>query len=369
MKNRRWLAALHGIHAAVLSVLLATGACLYVPALRTMFGESIRQVRSAHIGVGLCYLLLLAIAVVPTVQYLRRDRRWTKTFHVCLQYLLGAGWIATGIYLWGNNTEYLRLRQLASSIHGGLSLFIIPWALGHIALWYVGKIRQRGALRGPHDRGGQLFTRREVLVLFAGGLLALMAGGLLRWFRPLTDSSLASLDTGKRRGYFRIYSMTSEIPPFDPDEWRLTVDGLVEQKRDFTFAELTSLPSHVIVSDFHCSTGWSVTQVKWKGVPFSSLLELVNPEAAGTYVKMYSADRMYTETYELSQLLQQNVLLAYELDDKPLLPQQGAPLRLVHPDMYGYKSIKWLSRIEFTQQRGLGYWEEKEGYDLNGYIA
>ncbi|USG67434.1 molybdopterin-dependent oxidoreductase [Brevibacillus ruminantium] len=388
MKSKQWYRSLHAVHAIVLLCLLATGACLYLPGLRSLLSGWVHLLRSVHIGIGLLYLLLLLYALVPMIRYLRRDPRWTKTFHVCLQFSLGLGWGLSGIYLWINDTNYLGLRQFASLLHDLLSLLIIPWVLGHIALWYARKDRQRtvlptspaivpdqkGAFRTLAEKsadtpGSKLLTRREVILLFVGGLTSFLFGGVLRWFQPLTQAFREQLDAGKRRGYFRIYSVRSENPSFDPEEWRLQIDGIVKQQHEFTFNELVSLPVREMTKDFHCVTGWSVTQVEWKGVPFSALIEWVQPDPAGIYVKMYSADQLYTETYELSQLLQDNVLLAFELDGQPLSPQQGSPLRLVHPDMYGYKSIKWLNRIEFTEQRGLGYWEEKEGYDLNGYIT
>ena len=63
----------------------------------------------------------------------------------------------------------------------------------------------------------------------------------------------------------------------------------------------------------------------------------------------------------LKELLDDDVLLAYRLDDKPLEPKHGGPLRLVVPKKYAYKSAKWVRKLRFTEEQELGYWE-KRGY-------
>jgi methionine sulfoxide reductase catalytic subunit len=360
---------IHLIHAILILVLLATGSFLYVPALRTFLGEYRYELRQFHSIIGISYFIFLCFTVPSVFRYARAHRRWQKTFHICLQLLLGVGWTASGIYLWLNYTEYLGIRQASILLHDALTLFIIPWVSAHILLWYIRRNQKpvRKEDRESRDRG-ILISRRDVLLLFSGAILAFMAGGLFRWFQPLSPRFLNALETVKRKGYFRIYSVRSDNPVFNRGTWRLTVDGLVEKPASLSFDELINRESHTFTSDFHCVTGWSVNGVKWKGISFRDIINQVKPGEEGAYVRMYSADRLYTETYELTQLLEENVILAYELEGKPLSENQGAPLRLFHPNMYGYKSIKWLNRIEVVKDRGLGYWEEKEGYDLNGYL-
>jgi hypothetical protein len=374
MAKKKLYFYLHLIHGLFVLTLLLTGAFLYVPFLRISMVEYRYTIREFHSILGIVYFVFI-LAVIPYMAgYLRRHRFWQKTFHVCLQYSLGIGWAASGIFLWINNTNYLGIRQTSIGVHDVLSLFIVPWTLGHIGLWYL---RKKGIKKRTHSRDqvhstrdrGIIISRRDVLLLFAGAILSLLAGGLFRWYRPISDHFLAGLNEVKKRGYFRNYSLRNDPPVFDPAAWSLKADGLVEKPTAWTWEELMKLPKQTLTDDFHCVTGWSVLGVEWEGIPFREVVKAVGPRQEGIYVKMYSADQLYSETYQLKQLLEQNVILAYQLDGKALIPTQGAPLRLYHPSMYGYKSIKWLQRMEFTDARGLGYWEEKEGYDLDGYLS
>ncbi len=359
---------IHFTHALLILILLLSGAILFIPELRILLIEGRWQIRQFHIAVGIFYSLFLLAAIPLVFPYFKKHRSWRKTFHLCLMVFLGLLWTVTGIYLWINPAGYFTLRQLSITVHDAISLFIIPWILIHIGLWIYSKYQPKQPRVVERDRGW-LISRRDVLFLFGGTTIAMLLGGLTKWFQPISASFLASIEEVKRRGYFRIYSVSSETPVFDPATWRLRVDGLVQTPLELTFDELMQLPKHSYIQDFHCVTGWSVTGVKWDGIPLSELVKQAGVQPEGMYVKMYSSDQIYTETYEWSQLVGRDVIIAYQIDDKPLLESQGAPVRLFHPQMYGYKSIKWLERIEFTNRRDLGYWQEKEGYSLNGYLS
>jgi hypothetical protein len=366
VKKYFWL---HLIHALFICILLLSGSFLYSDLLRAWISNIKWDLRQAHAVIGILYFIFV-VAIIPTiVPYTRIKRTWQKTFHICLLVLCMIGWSLSGLYLWVNPTGSFGVRQFALDIHDALSLFIVPWVCGHILLWLFKKYRWIKPQKKKQGTAvqGELISRREVVIFFGGIFASFLLGGIFRWYRPISSTFLARLGEAKRRGYFRIYSVRTDSPIFDPKTWKLTITGLVNQPLELTFQELMALPKNTYVHDFHCVTGWSVMGVKWEGIPFAELVS--RAKAQGPYVKIYSSDLIYTETYELAQLMNKNVLLVYQLDDKPLLVSQGAPLRLFHPDMYGYKSIKWVSKIEFTDKREPGYWEEKEGYNLNGYIT
>jgi DMSO/TMAO reductase YedYZ molybdopterin-dependent catalytic subunit len=150
------------------------------------------------------------------------------------------------------------------------------------------------------------------------------------------------------------------IPMFDPRTWDFVVEGLVENTLRLTYEKFLNLPKIVSASDFHCVTGWSKLDNKWEGVSFRTISDLVKPLKNAKYVTIVSEGN-YTTSLPLEDLLDDDILLAYRLDGKPLEPEHGGPLRLVVPKKYAYKSGKWLRKLRFTEKRELGYWE-KRGY-------
>ena len=150
------------------------------------------------------------------------------------------------------------------------------------------------------------------------------------------------------------------IPKFDPKTWDFAVQGLVKNPVRLTYEEFLMLPTVVSVSDFHCVTGWSKLDNKWGGVAFKTISELVKPSREARYVTVV-AEGDYTTSLPLEDLLDDDVLLAYRLDDEPLEPEHGGPLRLVIPKKYAYKCAKWVRKLRFTEEQELGYWE-KRGY-------
>jgi len=120
------------------------------------------------------------------------------------------------------------------------------------------------------------------------------------------------------------------------------------------------LPTIVNVSDFHCVEGWSVLHNKWEGVAFKTIVKMVSPKNDAKYV-FFSCDDGYTTSLPLAELLDDDVLLAYQLNDKLIQAENGAPVRLIVTKKYAYKSAMWLKRITFTSKPELGYWESR-GY-------
>lgn len=150
------------------------------------------------------------------------------------------------------------------------------------------------------------------------------------------------------------------IPSFDPKTWDFVVEGLVENPIRLTYEEFLRLPKVVSESDFHCVTGWSKLDNRWEGVAFKTVSDLAKPLKEANYVTIV-AEGDYTTSLPLEDLLDDDVLLAYRLEYKPLEPKHGGPLRLVVPKKYAYKSAKWVRKLRFTKEQELGYWE-KHGY-------
>jgi len=168
------------------------------------------------------------------------------------------------------------------------------------------------------------------------------------------------LPPGQREAKGTPLRQIGPIPKSDLNTWRLEVYGEVEKPMTFSFDDLKAKPSVISLSDFHCVEGWSILDNKWEGVPFKTITEIVKPKENATYVT-FECDDGYTTSLPLSELLGDNVLLAYKLNDKPLPQERGGPLRLIIPSKYAYKSPKWIRKIKFTSKQELGYWESR-GY-------
>jgi len=168
-------------------------------------------------------------------------------------------------------------------------------------------------------------------------------------------------------GGWRIYSVSWPMPQFDPETWRLKISGLVERKLELTFADVRALPRAEQTSNFHCVTGWTVEDVRWTGVRLQDLIGASRPLPTAKAIAFVSAEYPYVDTLTLEQAFLPDTMLAYEMDGKPLTRPHGAPARIVIPQMYGYKGVKWVNEIVLTEDVFDGYWE-KRGYDRDAWL-
>ena len=157
-------------------------------------------------------------------------------------------------------------------------------------------------------------------------------------------------------------------------DYRLKVDGLVENPAAFSLADLRALPSRTQITRHDCVEGWSAIG-KWKGVRLASLLDVVKPAADARFVVFHCADPMeanrtspYYESIDMDDAYHVQTILAYELNDKALPVANGAPIRLRVERQLGYKHAKYIMRIELVSSfekiaggQG-GYWEDN-GYE------
>lgn len=143
-------------------------------------------------------------------------------------------------------------------------------------------------------------------------------------------------------------------------DWRLEIEGAVESALKLDWEELGELPVIEDVSDFHCVTTWSKYDCRWGGVGFGEILDRVQPTDAAAFVLFTSYDG-YTTNLPLEALLHEGAMLATQLDGEPLPLRYGGPVRALIPQLYGWKSAKFLKRIDFLTEDEPGYWE-KRGY-------
>jgi len=243
--------------------------------------------------------------------------------------------------------------------------------------------------------------RRSFLVRAAQlGALFFLAGcdrlSRSRWFPNVLERSegltrrVQHLVT-PRRAMAREYTEADRSPIFptngatDPDneefqtlavdgfaKWHLIVGGLAERPSTYSLGELRALPARTQITRHDCVEGWSAIG-KWKGVRLGDVLERVRPLPQARYVVFFCADRdedglQYYESIDLEDAFHPQTILAYELNDRPLPIENGAPLRLRVERQLGYKMAKYVMRIELVERFGDinggkgGYWED-QGYE------
>ena len=196
----------------------------------------------------------------------------------------------------------------------------------------------------------------------AGLFFAKDATGLLDRAVPTSVSGIVPTSG------WRIYTIGNSMPDPDPATFRLTIGGLVDTPASLSLTDLKAMPRADQVSDFHCVTGWSVYGVRWGGVRIVDLLDRVGASKSAQGLRFVSAEKPYDDSLTVTQALLPDVMLAYEMDGGPISRPHGAPLRLVMPRMYGYKSVKWVQHIEVQTAPQRGYWEQ-HGYDADAWIG
>lgn len=153
-------------------------------------------------------------------------------------------------------------------------------------------------------------------------------------------------------------------------DWKLVVDGLVEQPGAWSLDQLRAMPSRTQITRHDCVEGWSAI-AKWTGVPLAQLLGAVKPKPEARYVVFHCADSFgsaaYYESIDMDDAFHPQTLLAYTLNDKTLPVTNGAPLRLRVERQLGYKHAKYVMRLELVDDFSRiggghgGYWED-QGY-------
>jgi DMSO/TMAO reductase YedYZ molybdopterin-dependent catalytic subunit len=229
---------------------------------------------------------------------------------------------------------------------------------------------RQGRDAGP---SGAPVGRRVVLGLAGLGVAGVVGGAsfsrrLSEWLAPveLRDPTglLSTLPLGPA---FRFYSVTGGVPPRDEQSYRLRVNGLVGRASTYRLSDLRALPQTTFTSDFHCVTGWVVPGVEWSGVRLGELLDRAQPAPSARAVRFRSFDGVYTESLSLEDARRSQVIVALGMLGGPVSHDHGGPVRMYVDRQYGYKSTKWLSGIELTEDEVPGYWEHR-GYDVDGTI-
>ena len=162
-----------------------------------------------------------------------------------------------------------------------------------------------------------------------------------------------------------------DVPRADLRTWDFRIDGLVEKPVRLTWEEFNKLPQTEIQCDIHCVTRWSRFDNRFEGVLFTEVMKLVTPKPASpagepeARFAIVRAEHGYTANLSLADLMLPTTIFAFKHDGEPLSAEHGYPLRLVVPQLYFWKSVKWVRGFTLVAQDEPGFWEQN-GYHMHG---
>ena len=142
--------------------------------------------------------------------------------------------------------------------------------------------------------------------------------------------------------------------------WSLRVHGEVERPVVLSYEALLNLEQVHIICDIHCVTGWTLLDSSWSGVRLKTIMDSVKPRKSGGFI-IFEAAGGYTSNVPIRETQKENVILAHSFFGEKLSQAHGAPVRVVIPDRYFYKSAKWIEAVNVTSRDEPGFWES-QGY-------
>lgn len=214
-----------------------------------------------------------------------------------------------------------------------------------------------------------IYSKKSLLLVIL--LLSVIVGAALVESRVLTNLAPSETNTlnsveikeyqGQKLGSIDDFRENSIKGPqyIDLSTYRLVATGLVENETAYTYNDVLDKHTHYEkVVTIHCVEGWDVT-ILWEGVLVKDLLEEAGYNSSSNVVIFYAQDG-YSTSLPLSYIINNNILIAYKMNGVVLLPQRGFPFQLVAESKHGYKWIKWITRIEVSNDVNYrGYWESR----------
>jgi sulfoxide reductase catalytic subunit YedY len=387
-KMRNMSSNLHRIHAWVTSLLIFTGLLLYSQLLRGTLAELRIYMQETHVSLGIVFLATILL-------YLRvLANRWDHLTEHSSRFFLTGSYILialtasiTGLLLYFKIDLQGIIGYSTLGLHKIVGMVIFSAVFYHVLYYLFSPNLGMGKLQNDSP-----LTNRRIFIRWGIAIAALVGGGsTAKWVTSKSDEgllekpnnqfnncnqmslqpipSLGSLPPigGGYKGEFEIFKVTSRIPCANSQTWQFRLFGLVDNPLTLSWSEFLEVPRKVQISNFHCITGWNVYDITYEGILLSQLLNLAKIKSDANYVKLYSADGVYTSSLSLEQAQMEDVMVVVLMDGKPIPSDLGGPARLIVPQMYAYKGVKWLNAAELIQEPYLGFWEER-GYANDAWV-
>lgn len=154
------------------------------------------------------------------------------------------------------------------------------------------------------------------------------------------------------------------VPDVDLAEWDFVVDGLVEERVQWSWDDMMTMSTSEITADIHCVTKWTKFDTEWTGVPTRQVWDMIAPLPEARFV-IVNAYHGFTANLPVEDFLSEDALFATHFGGEPLDPEHGYPMRLVVPHLYFWKSVKWVRGFTVVAEDQPGFWE-RNGYHMYG---
>jgi len=258
----------------------------------------------------------------------------------------------------------------------GSSPSTLALTLGAVFVYYAGVQYFVSSSQAPKKDVADS-SRRRFLRQLGATVVGVAAAGIVVSViqRLLSQATITS--TGKASGNmpepftpndeFYVVSKNILDPNVDSTSWKLRIGGLVQKPFELTLDEIKQLPPVEQDQTLECISnpvgGVLISNAKWKGIRLRDLLEQAQVREGVIDIKFTCADG-YTESIPLEKAMEPTVLLAYEMNGEQLPSKHGSPLRLLVPNIFGMKNVKWVERIEAVNEDYKGYWQQQGWSDI-----
>ena len=253
-----------------------------------------------------------------------------------------------------------------SMIHDWSGIILFLLIIIHLILKREGLIK---AFTGNYQISKKILKIVYVIIgaIFIVGLAIYIN---VNYFRAKNPTKLSAVEIreykGEKLGSINDFRENSIKGPqhVDKNSYRLEITGLVSTPKSYSYDDILKLPVYQKVVTINCVEGWSVKAL-WEGVLVKDLFKNLVIKSEAKTVIFYAADG-YSTSFPLNYILKNNIIMASKLNNVVLSPERGFPFQLVAEQKWGYKWIKWITKIELSSDTNYkGFWESR-GYNNNG---
>ncbi|HPU39154.1 MAG TPA: molybdopterin-dependent oxidoreductase [Microthrixaceae bacterium] len=292
-------------------------------------------------------------------------------------------------------------RQIARSVHFGVLVWMVVFIAMHtLMVFTTGAVRNLNHITLGTDTESYwalaiaaaativvvvLWVRASPFTITHPRVVQRVGARTVGWIAALMEWGHPTATYGERdispflwpNGHLPDSERYRALRDADWDGFSLRIEGLVEKPTDLSLAAIKALPKHEQITQHYCIQGWSGI-AKWGGASMSDILDLVQPLPEAKWVVFYSFGEgpetpgtgLYYDCHRIEHMRHEQSILAYEMNDEPLLEVHGAPLRLRNELELGFKQVKWVQAIELVasfEHLGAGQGGYNEDQEFFGY--